>query len=176
MLRLVQAEIFDTFDTPLILEEFIAVVDHASAVSEDSPEASHVATITEHIQLIGIRIHVQDGVEPVHNGLLGAGSEIILEKLIASAAVFDIREGGGSQGLSFRDAVSDDGPSAFISALGLWASLLEFELALGGVVGDGDGDGMSIGDDYGGGTRRGINRVVEPDHLEPRHRLERESS
>ena len=93
-------------------------------------------------------------------------------------AVTDVRAGGGGHGSGFRDAVLDEGISLIISRAvdWYWFPLPEFEFELGGVVGDGDGDGTSIGDDYVGGTRCGLDGVVDPNYLEPRDWVEGESS
>ena len=174
MVGFVLAEIFDPFDTPLIVE-FVTVEDPGIIViSEVAYGAIGRVTRTELIDWTG-GIRIEDEVEVVNNGFIGVGSEITLEELIVSTAVSDVRTGDAGHGSGFRDAGVDLGPLG-TEAVDFCARLLTFEFELGGVVADGDGHGMGIGDDEGGGTRRGLNRIVDPDYSEPRDRIEGESS
>lgn len=104
----------------------------------------------------------------------GAGSEIVLVKLIVTTMVADVRSSEGGQGFGFQVAVSNGSTFSSIRAIE-HGSLLEVEFALGD-VGDGDGDGMGVVNVDAGGIGGGLNGVADTDDLETRDGLEGESS
>ena len=115
-----------------------------------------------------VRIHVNDKAEFGDNFVSGVVSEISFVKLIG-AIILDVLPSMYGQRSGFRDALIDEGFASRNRAA-------DREFALGEAVGDGDGDGTGVGGVDRGGIGGGLNAVVDPDRLEPRDRVEGESS
>ena len=98
----------------------------------------------------------------------GVVSEIILIKLIVGAKVPDVYGRGVGHQFGFRDAALDEGFAFRFSTADREFALID--------VGDRDGDGPGTNNVDRGGMGGGLNAVVDPDHLEPRDRVEGESS
>ena len=114
-------------------------------------------------------IHILDGFEVGENQILGESPEITPINRITSTLNTDIPTSRGGQGVDIPGGAQHAPISVFICvyiALDCGA-LLEVQFALGDIVAHGDRDRM-------GGV--GLNGVVESDDLEPRDRVERESS
>ena len=117
---------------------------------------------------------VRDGVEVVDNPLSETIPEIFLVVLIGTMAP-NVRRSLRGQLFGVQEAQKNRPFFPKVRAVDCH-TLLEAELALGDVVGDGDGDGSSLFGIDNNGIRDGLVGVVEPGDLEARDRIKNESS
>ena len=122
-----------------------------------------------------LRALTPDGFEVVRNWIIGVGSEICLVERIGGTTLVDVLGSVFGHGQAFPSACYKERILVWIRAL-VYRALLEAELALGDVVGDGNGDGIDGTGDGTAGSWDDFDGAVGLDESEPRDRVEGESS